>query len=128
MKEQIRNFEEPPSAYEVSIIIPAFNEERSIGSCLDAIANLRTADAEFEVLVIDNGSADRTVEIARHYAGRLNLRTVIEPGVHVSVLRNTGARLAMGKHLAFVDADCIVSPDWLINLIGRFRHNERGIW
>jgi len=128
MKEKSRNFEESRSAYQVSIIIPAFNEERSIGSCLDAIATLRTADAEFEVLVIDNGSADRTVEIARNYAGCLNLRTVVEPGVHVSVLRNTGARLATGKYLAFVDADCIVSPHWLANLIGRFRQNERGIW
>lgn len=98
----------------VSIIIPAFNEEKVIGRCLDSLALLERPRESFEVIVVDNGSTDRTREIARSFSGILPMTVLEKPKVHVSTLRNLGAAQARGGILAFLDADCLVSPDWLI--------------
>jgi GT2 family glycosyltransferase len=94
---------------EFSIIIPAKNEEKNIGKCLDSIYGMDFPVEGFEVLVVDNGSSDRTVEIAKSRGA-----TVFEkPGFTISGLRNFGGSQARGQILAFLDADCTVSADWL---------------
>jgi glycosyltransferase involved in cell wall biosynthesis len=65
--------------------------------------------SRYEVIVVDNGSSDRTVEIARHKGATV----YIQPELTISGLRNLGARKAAGEILAFLDADCTVSPQWL---------------
>ena len=93
----------------ISIIIPAYNEEKHIGQCLDSIFNLDYPRDKFEVIVIDNGSTDRTREIAASY----DILLLQDSRKNVSGLRNLGARHAKGDILAFVDADCVVARDWL---------------
>jgi len=93
----------------VSIIIPAFNEEKILPLCLQSINELDYPKNRFEVLVIDNGSTDHTGEIARFYSARL----IVNDRERVSGLRNIGALASNGQILAFVDADCIVSNEWL---------------
>jgi len=92
-----------------SIIIPALNEERHIGRCIKAIHELDTGAMKVEAIVVDNGSADRTVEIARG----LGVTVLIKPEVNVSAVRNYGVENSSGDLLAFVDADCMVSKGWL---------------
>lgn len=92
-----------------SIIIPARNEEKNIGPCLHSIASVDWPREDFEVLVVDNGSVDRTVSIARSHGARVFLR----PGDTISGLRNFGTGQAGGKILVFLDADCTVAPSWL---------------
>jgi glycosyltransferase involved in cell wall biosynthesis len=94
---------------EFSIIIPAKNEEKNIGNCLDSINAMHFEPHRFEVLVVDNGSSDRTVEIAWARGARV----FEKPGLTISGLRNFGAGEAKGEVLAFLDADCTVAPDWL---------------
>ena len=92
-----------------SIIIPAKNEEHNIGRCLDSI-NAMDFDREcFEILLIDNGSSDRTAEIAADRGARV----FIQPDVTISQLRNFGSSQSTGRILAFLDADCTVAENWL---------------
>ncbi|WP_224957140.1 glycosyltransferase [Geomonas subterranea] len=92
-----------------SVIIPARNERKNIGRCLDSMLALRWRRDDYEVLVIDNGSSDDTVEIARSKGAQV----LVQPGVTVAALRNLGARRSRGEILVFIDADCTVAPDWL---------------
>lgn len=96
-----------------SIIIPVLNEERHIPACFDALARMSAPRDSFQVLLIDNGSTDRTIEVARRYAVSFTLAIHSHPGGHISTLRNFGARLSRGRILAFLDADCVVPSDWL---------------
>lgn len=92
-----------------SIIIPAKNEQDNIGKLLSSIQEVNFSRNLFEVIVIDNGSIDDTVDIARQFG----CRVYVQPGATISALRNYGASQAGGKILVFIDADCTVSPDWL---------------
>lgn len=92
-----------------SIIIPTKNEEANIGLCLESIFSINYPLNRYEVIVVDNGSNDNTVKIAQSY----NTIVLQVPDVNVSALRNHGAKIARGRLLAFIDADCTVSPDWL---------------
>jgi glycosyltransferase involved in cell wall biosynthesis len=101
----------------VSIIIPALNEEKMIGRCLESIAQMDFPRDRFEVILVDNGSSDRTVGIARSFADRLNLTILKKTGVRISALRNLGAQEARGSILAFLDADCLAPRDWLDRIL-----------
>jgi glycosyltransferase involved in cell wall biosynthesis len=89
----------------VSIVIPAFNEERLIGDSLRAIQSATQSfgkrNWESEIIVCDNNSTDRTAEIARA-AGAI---VVFEPQNQIARARNCGAAAAKGDWLIFVDAD-----------------------
>lgn len=105
------NLSHPGNEVLFSIIIPARNEERNIGRCLESIAAVDWPAGQLEVLVVDNGSSDRTAEIAQGMGAQVLLR----PGATVAGLRNFGASLSRGPILVFLDADCTVHPDWLQN-------------
>lgn len=92
-----------------SIIIPAKNEEANIGSCLDSINAIDWPTDQYEVIVVDNGSSDRTAEIAREKGARV----FVKPELTISGLRNFGAGEGTGEILAFLDADCTVTRSWL---------------
>jgi len=86
----------------LSVVIPAFNEERLLPACL---ASLPAAD-DIEVIVVDNNSTDATADIARAAGARV----VHEEVNQISRARNAGARVASGDWLLFVDADCEMNP------------------
>jgi glycosyltransferase involved in cell wall biosynthesis len=95
----------------VSIVIPAFNEERLIGETLRQVGLASTALTRVgwsaEVIVCDNNSTDRTAEVARAAGARV----VFEPINQIARARNTGAATATGDWLIFVDADSHPSPE-----------------
>ena len=93
----------------VSVIIPAFNEERMLVSCLGSLARLDWPAEAVQIIVVDNGSTDGTVELATS----LDATVFEDPDRTVAGLRNLGAEHADGTILAFVDADCTVPEDWL---------------
>ena len=92
-----------------SIVIPAKNEETNIGRCLDSINQVSWTKSQYELIVLDNGSTDRTVEIAK----RKGAKVYLKPDLTISGLRNFGASQAVGETLAFIDADCTVDSRWL---------------
>lgn len=93
----------------VSIIIPALNEEAVIGRCLTSIKKLNTENLCYEIIVVDNGSNDNTIQISESYGARVLIKT----NGTISSLRNHGANASTANVLAFLDADCIVPNDWL---------------
>jgi glycosyltransferase involved in cell wall biosynthesis len=111
----------------ISIIIPAFNEERMIGRCLESLVNLSFPHEQFEVILVDNGSHDTTLPIANSFKNRLNLTVVQQKGIRISALRNLGARAARGDILAFLDADCIAPRDWLERIFGLAPSDNAGV-
>ena len=94
----------------ISVIIPAFNEERLLAATLAGIQAASRMFAErgwsHEVIVCDNNSSDRTAEVARE-AG---VRVVFEPVNQIARARNTGALSASGDWLLFIDADSHPAP------------------
>jgi glycosyltransferase involved in cell wall biosynthesis len=106
----------------VSVIIPAYNAERSISSCLNSILDQRFPDEDLEIIVVDNNSNDDTVLIC----GDFDVRIVKEPRQGRSFARNTGAKVSTGNYLAFIDSDVILEPDWLKNCLLCFRTKHIG--
>lgn len=96
------------SGCDCSIIIPALNEEEHIGGVLDAIRSNLEGRLSYEVILVDNGSRDRTVEIARA-GGAICLQA---PGRSISALRNLGVELASSEILIFIDGDVYPSIGW----------------
>jgi len=88
----------------VSVIMPAYNTEQYLHTAVESV--LRQSFADLELLVIDDGSSDRTVEIARGYAGRdRRVRVLEQPNAGPGPARNTGFRAAAGRFFAFLDSD-----------------------
>jgi len=92
----------------ISFIVPAYNEERLIGSVLDSIHLAAAAvGPEYEVIVVDDASSDRTAEIAAEKGAQV-------VSVHhrqIAASRNSGARIASGDLLVFVDADTWITAE-----------------
>ena len=108
----------------VSVVIPAYNEEKLLGGTLDCIraATGSLPQWEWEVIVCDNNSTDRTAEIA----GAHGAKVVFEPLNQISRARNTGAGHASGEWLLFIDADSRPSADLLRDFLESTRHCVAG--
>lgn len=105
------------SAPVVSVIIPAYNAEATLGRQLEALSRQRM-DVEWEVIISENGSTDRTAAVARAWIGRLPLRIIDASSRRgPSAARNAGAIAARAPLLAFCDADDAVTDDWLAHLL-----------
>ena len=115
------------AAVRISIIIPALNEERMIGRCLESLTKLAFSRDRFEVLVVDNGSLDRTLEVAQSFHDRLNLKMLQKTNVRISALRNLGARAAAGDILVFLDADCLAPQNWLDRILELASKDAAGV-
>ena len=93
----------------LSIVIPAYNEEKLLAACLDSVhaaaAACRAPGLAFEVIVCDNNSTDATPRIAREHGAAV----VFEPVNRISLSRNAGAAAAAGDWLLFIDADSRLS-------------------
>ena len=104
----------------VSVIIPAFNEEKLLGSCIESVRAAFSGQGEatdHEVIVCDNNSSDRTAEIAA--AG--GARVVFEPLNQIAGARNSGAAAVSGDWLLFIDADSVLSAATLRAVLGLMR-------
>jgi GT2 family glycosyltransferase len=100
---------------QVSFVIPVLNDAENLARCLRAIA-AQSASVDCEILVMDNGSIDRSPMVA----GSFGADVCCIPGVRVSALRNEGIRRARGPLVALVDADNEIAPDWLSIVCRRF--------
>ncbi|WP_420403252.1 glycosyltransferase [Nisaea sp.] len=93
----------------ISVYVPCYNAERTIGACLASlIAQVRKPD---EILVIDDGSKDRTLKIAKRYPGVRIVQHAVNKGL--ATARNTGVRFTKGDLIASIDSDCAADPHWL---------------
>lgn len=101
----------------LSIVIPAFNEELLITSCLESISRSLSANAKpgftHEIIVVDNNSTDKTAQLARNAGAKV----VFEPINQIGRARNTGAANTTGDWLLFVDADSLLNPGMIADIV-----------
>jgi Glycosyl transferase family 2 len=101
----------PSPAPEFSIVVPVYNARRYLRDSLGALEAIMASERDLELIVADNGSTDGSREwVESEYGGRARILQV--PGT-IGAVRNAGARMAGGKYLVFLDADCVVGPDYL---------------
>lgn len=109
--------------FEISIIIPAYNENLYIGPCLQSLVLQRTKYS-FEVVVIDNNSTDMTRKIALSFKDKLNIRVITEKQQGRGVARWRGFEEATGKFLFSSDADTVFPPDWIEGFMKYFKNKK----
>lgn len=105
----------------VTIVIPVFNEERYLADCLDSLSKLDYPADSLEIIVVDNGSTDRSMEIAGEFPF---VKIAIKSDVKVGAVRNYGASQAHGRVLIFLDSDCTVRPSWVADAIQKIRESS----
>jgi GT2 family glycosyltransferase len=102
---------------EISVVIPHLNDARRLADCLAALAAQRLAPERFEVVVVDNGSAEPPADLV---AGFAFARLAAEPTPGPGPARNRGIALARAPIVAFLDSDCIAAPGWLAAILEGF--------
>lgn len=108
----------------VTVVVPARNEESSIGPCLDSI--LAQGFQDVEILVVDGASEDATAEIVREYERReRRVRLISNPERVIPVGLNRAVEAARGRFLVRVDAHSTIPPDYVERVVG---HLETGRW
>lgn len=93
---------------EVSIVIPAFNEEKNILKCIASFAKMKPK-VPIEIIVVNNNSTDHTQKIL----DKLLIKTIIETKIGTGNARESGQSMALGRYILSADADCIYPPEWV---------------
>lgn len=104
----------------VSVVIPAWNEERNILSCIASLAKSKTS-VPFEILLVNNNSTDRTQEII----DKLDVRSVFQAQPGTGPARQLGQEHALGEYILTGDADCIYPEKWVDIMYHRL--NRKGV-
>ncbi len=94
---------------EISVVIPARNEEQFLMLCLESIEKAFGNHHAYEIIVVDNDSTDNTVKIAKNAGCKVFQNKKMSAGSS----RNIGASIAKGNFIAFIDADCVINEKWL---------------
>jgi glycosyltransferase involved in cell wall biosynthesis len=105
----------------ISVVIPLYNDEKNIPLCLEALRS--ELHAEDEVIVVDNGSTDGSVEAVLRFQGMRVKVVNLETGT-VAAVRNYGAGRASGDVFAFIDSDCLVLQGWRAAVSQRLNDDE----
>src|SRR3989339_1018223 len=99
----------------ISVVIPVYNAETMIVGCLESI--LKQSVLPDEVIVVDNGSSDRTYDIVKKYIDNnrtsLKAQIVKEEKKGAAAARNKGISMALSDIIVFTDSDCLAFPNWI---------------
>jgi glycosyltransferase involved in cell wall biosynthesis len=99
----------------VSVVVPVYNGAATIADCLRALGEQSLPNDAYEIIVVDDGSTDGTVDIAREF----DVRLILQDHKGAPAARNAGIRAAFGRWVAFTDSDVIPSRTWLARLLRR---------
>jgi cellulose synthase/poly-beta-1,6-N-acetylglucosamine synthase-like glycosyltransferase len=105
-----------------SIVIPAHNADKTLSDTLIALKHQSISPADYEVIVVDDGSTDETAALAH----RFGANCINQPNRGPAAARNNGVRVAQGDIILFTDADCIPDWDWIRQMTLPFQ-NERAV-
>ena len=105
-----------PLTIEISIIIPAYNAADTIFACVRALQTQTIPRGRYEIIVVDDGSADDTAQRAADAGARV----IRQENAGAAAARNRGAQAAQGEILLFTDSDCIPAPDWVAQMVAPF--------
>jgi glycosyltransferase involved in cell wall biosynthesis len=104
-----------PGDVQISVIVPAYNVKNCL---LDTLASIDAQSFRaFELIIVNDGSTDATLQVAENYASRFpNARVISQENKGLGGARNTGMQNARGKYCTFVDSDDLIKPDMLLQL------------
>lgn len=102
----------------ISVVIPAYNAAKTLKTTVQSVFDQTVQD--FEIIIVDDGSKDNTVEVANSI-GDPRVRVISQPNGGASAARNTGIEAAIGKYVAFLDADDLWLPYKLERQIARLK-------
>jgi glycosyltransferase involved in cell wall biosynthesis len=108
---------------QISAIICTHNRAQYLGAAIDSLLNQDFTE-DYEVIVVDNASSDRTREVIEARLSHPRLRYIHESVLGLSVARNTGAKQALSPILAYLDDDAVASSQWLQVLHGAYQNSE----
>lgn len=111
--------------YDISVIIPLYNCEKYINKAIKSLLNQTYDFRKIEVLLINDGSSDTSLEIAKNYAKKYsNIKVFSHENKGVSYTRNVGLKNALGAYITFLDADDYISNNTIKNLVNFFDNNS----
>ncbi len=109
---------DPVSGPRVSVVVPTYNHAATIPLCIDALLAQDFPRDQYEVIFVDDGSADGTAGVVAGYAARdPRIRYVHQVNRGPAAARNRGAQEARGSILVFTDDDCVAEPTWLSEMV-----------
>ena len=100
----------------VSVVVTVYNAEQTIAQCLESIMKLEYSKDKLEIIVVDDGSTDNSLDIVKEYSVKLVQKG---HGGYPSAM-NTGIKSARGSIIVIIDSDIIVSKDWLVKVLEEF--------
>ncbi|WP_027255540.1 glycosyltransferase family 2 protein [Planktothrix agardhii] len=107
----------------ISAIICTHNREQYLGLAIDSL--LQQDFSDFEIIVVDNASTDRTRQVVESRLPNPKLRYIYEPVTGLSVARNTGAKNSQSPIIAYLDDDAIATPQWLRVLYSAYENHPK---
>ena len=107
---------EVSSAPRFSVVIPSYERPRQLDACLRALSAQQYPTSAFEIIVVDDGSAQPPREIVSRFASNVRVRLLEQRNAGPAAARNSGASAARGDHVVFTDDDCLPDPLWLAAL------------
>ncbi len=107
----------------LSVIVPVYNAEKTIGRCIESLRK-QTLD-DIQIVLVNDGSSDRTAEMCRQYAEKdKKIKYIEKENGGVSMARNCGIQEADGEYIAFVDADDYIAPDMYAYMLKQMKAAE----
>lgn len=103
-----------------SIIIPAYNASKTIEALLDSLLKQNYPRRDYEIIVVDDGSTDKTASLLKKYS----LLYLFQKHKGAGAARNFGAQSAKGEVVLFLDSDCVVPKDWIKKTLERHEKNK----
>lgn len=111
-ENQTTNEKSKNSTPKVSVIVPVYKAEKYVGQCLDSLIDQTIPKEDLEIICVNDGSPDNSLEILNKYAKNDNrIKVIDQENSGVSAARNTGIKNATGKYIAFVDSDDYVDEN-----------------
>ncbi|MFQ5706697.1 MAG: glycosyltransferase [bacterium] len=108
----------------VSVVVPAYNEERVIGNCVESI--LASNYDDFEVILVDDGSTDNTLKVMRGYEKDARVKIISKSNGGKAAALNAGIARSTGQILFFIDGDTLFQKDTMRNLLAGFDSEKVG--
>lgn len=107
--------------YLVSLIVPIFNSGNTLERTIDSLINQRLDICNYEIILVNDGSLDNSMNICEDYASRYsNIKIISQENQGVSIARNKGLEAAQGDYICFVDSDDTLAPGGLGYLFSHF--------